>query len=441
MSQTTGLVRGIRRWDLVALGINFVIGAGIFGLPAKVFSLSGPASLIAYAICAVAVLLIGLCFAEVSSHFTRTGGPYLFATEAFGAFAGFEVGWLRWLAGVSSFAANSNLFVDYLFYLWPAANGSWARALVITTAVLSITVINVIGVRDTAVASNVLAIGKLIPLLIFIAIGLFFVEPLNFAMTARPGYSAMSMSVLLLMYAFSSFESVTILAGETQDPQRTVPFSLFVTIGIVTAVYVLIQVVCIGTFPELAGSTKPLAEASSRFLGGAGASLIAVGALVSMAGNFNANLLSNSRLLFVMAEDRHLPRFFAAIQPRFRTPYISILFCAAVVLGMALSGTFIQLVAVSVIARIAMYAFTCAALPVLRRKRNLSTAGFRAPMGPLLATVSVALCLWMLSNSTRGEALTATIAAAAGSLIYFSYKVGTRRGSHQDTLSSSPKED
>jgi amino acid transporter len=171
--------------------------------------------------------------------------------------------------------------------------------------------------------------------------------------------------------------------------------------------------VCIGTFPELAELIGgPLAKPVAVFLGAVGASLIAVGALVSMAGNFNANLLSNSRLLFVMAEDRHLPKIFAAIQPRFRTPYISILFCAIVVLGMALSGTFIQLVAVSVIARIAMYAMTCAALPVLRRRRTLSTAGFRAPLGPLVAGVSIALCLWMLSNSTRGEATTSIIAAS-----------------------------
>lgn len=434
MTQTTGLVRGIRRWDLVALGINFVIGAGIFGLPARVFSLSGSASVIAYAICAGAVLLIGLCFAEVSSHFTRTGGPYLFATEAFGAFAGFEVGWLRWLAGVSSFAANSNLFVDYLFYLWPATSSSWARALVITTAVLSITVINVIGVRDAAITSNVLAIGKLIPLVLFVAVGLFFVEPQRFALTSTPGYSAMSISVLLLMYAFSSFESVTILAGETRDPQRTVPFALFATIGSVTALYVLIQIVCIGTFPELASSTRPLAEASSRFLGGAGASLIALGALVSMAGNFNANLLSNSRLLFVMAEDRHLPRLFAAIQPRFRTPYIAILFCALVVLGLALSGTFIQLVGVSVIARIAMYACTCAALPVLRGKANLSAPGFKAPKGPVLAALSIALCLWMLSNTTRREGLTAMIAAVAGSIIYTSHKLRMRKSAKEVPL-------
>ncbi|HET8674647.1 MAG TPA: amino acid permease, partial [Blastocatellia bacterium] len=320
------LVRGIRRWDLVAFGINLTVGAGIFGLPSRVYSLSGPASLIAYAVCAVAILLVGLCFAEVSSHFNKTGGPYLYAREAFGSLVGFEIGWLRWLAGVAAFAANSNLLVDYLLYLWPAAESGAVRPLVISTTILSVTAINLIGVRDTAIASNILAVGKLIPLLFFIVVGLFFINPQNFSMATQPSYSQMSISVLLLMYAFSGFESLTIPAGETRDPQRSIPFALLTTIGIVTVVYVLIQVVCIGTLPELASSSRPLADASSRFLGAWGGYLISAGAIVSMAGNFNANILGTSRLVFAMARDGHLPRIFAAIQPRFRTPYISILF-------------------------------------------------------------------------------------------------------------------
>lgn len=417
------LVRGIRRWDLVAFGINLTVGAGIFGLPSRVYSLSGPASLIAYAVCAVAILLVGLCFAEVSSHFNKTGGPYLYAREAFGSLVGFEIGWLRWLAGVAAFAANSNLLVDYLLYVWPAAESGAVRPLVISTAILSVTAINLVGVRDTAIASNILAVGKLIPLLFFIVVGLFFISPQNFSMATQPSYSQMSISVLLLMYAFSGFESLTIPAGETRDPQRSIPFALLTTIGIVAVLYVLIQVVCIGTLPELASSSRPLADASSRFLGAWGGYLISAGAIVSMAGNFNANILGTSRLVFAMAQDGHLPRIFAAIQPRFRTPYISILFSAGVVLGLALSGTFIQLVAVSVMARVAMYAATCAALPVLRRKSGLQPAKFQLPMGAVIASLCVAVCVWMLSNSTRGEALRATIAAGAGLLLYYLCKL------------------
>src|SRR5258705_11479524 len=122
-----GLVRGVRRWDLVAITINGVIGAGIFGLPAKVFSLIGPYSLVAFGVCALVVTLIILCFAEVGSRFNETGGPYLYAREAFGPTVAFEVGWLMWLARLTAFAANCNLLVNYLRYFWPQATNSFWR--------------------------------------------------------------------------------------------------------------------------------------------------------------------------------------------------------------------------------------------------------------------------------------------------------------------------
>ena len=412
------LVRGIRRWDLVALGVNFVLGAGIFGLPARVYNLAGPASLVAYAVCSAAVVLIVLCFAEVASRFRQTGGPYVYAREAFGPFVGFEVGWLRWLAGVASFAANSNLLLDYLSFLWPAVHGGFLRAFVLTFLILLIATVNLIGVKDTARVSNVLAIGKLIPLLLFIGIGSFFIDTSNFSAGVAPGYHSFSMSVLLLLYAFTGFESIGIPAGEMKDPQRNIPFSLLTTIGIVTVLYVAIQIVCIGTLPELGSSTRPLTDASIRFLGGAGAYLISVGVLVSIAGNLTSQMLSTPRMLFAIAEQGQLPRGLAAVHTRFRTPYVSILASTAVILALALSGTFIQMLTISVMARLVTYGATSAALPILRRKSGVEPAKFVLPAGSLIAVVSVALCIWMLSNSTAREAVMAASAFTVGLLVY-----------------------
>src|SRR6266481_2860198 len=160
-----GLVRGIRKWDLVALAINGIIGAGIFGLPAKVYSLIGSYSLIAFVACGFVVLLIILCFAEVGSRFDETGGPYTYAREAFGPTVAFEVGWLIWLARLTAFAANCNLMVSYLAFFWAPANSTMPRALIITGTVLSLTALNVFGVRQAAIASNLFTVGKLIPML------------------------------------------------------------------------------------------------------------------------------------------------------------------------------------------------------------------------------------------------------------------------------------
>src|SRR5919112_1122809 len=177
MEQTTeaGLVRGIRKWDLVALIINSMVGAGIFVLPARAFGLIGPYSLAAFVICALVIALIILCFAEVVSRFKETGGPYLYARETFGPAAGFQVGWMFWLARLTSSAANCNLLVVYLGYFWPEATAGLWRAVIITVVFVALTAVNYVGVRDAAAVSNLFAVGKLVPLLVFIAVGIFFI--------------------------------------------------------------------------------------------------------------------------------------------------------------------------------------------------------------------------------------------------------------------------
>src|SRR5215218_197273 len=185
-----GLVRGIRRWDLVAIAINGIIGAGIFGLPSKVYDLIGTYSLIAFVACALVVALIILCFAEVSSRFDETGGPYLYAREAFQPAVAFEVGWLIWLARITAFAANCNLLINYLGYFWNSATDSFWRASVIIFVVLVLAAINLLGIRQAAIVSNVFTIGKLVPIIIFIGAGLFFLKPQAFTLGASPATGA-----------------------------------------------------------------------------------------------------------------------------------------------------------------------------------------------------------------------------------------------------------
>src|SRR5256714_894380 len=230
-----GLVRGIRRWDLVAVSINGIIGAGIFGLPSKVYALIGSYSLIAFVVCALVVMLIILCFAEVGSRFEQTGGPYLYAQQAFGSAVAFEVGWLIWLARLTAFAANCNLMISYLSFFWAPANTGMIRALIIVAVVVALTFLNVVGVRQAAIASNIFTIGKLVPMLVFIAVGLFFLNPHAFALGARPATGAFSQSVLLLLYAFTGFEMATIPAGEIRNPQRDLPRALLITTALMLA--------------------------------------------------------------------------------------------------------------------------------------------------------------------------------------------------------------
>jgi basic amino acid/polyamine antiporter, APA family len=417
-----GLIRGIRKWDLVAVAINGIIGAGIFGLPARVYALIGTYSLIAFIACAFVVLLIILCFAEVGSRFDETGGPYTYAREAFGPTVGFEVGWLSWLARLSAFAANANLMVSYLGFFWPGATGPVQRATIICAVVISLAAINFIGVRQAAIASDFFTIGKLIPLLIFIAAGLFFLRPESYAFGPRPSTGAFSQSVLLLIFAFTGFEMAAIPAGEVRDPRRNLPRALLIAIAVVASVYILVQVVCVGTLPQLATSTKPLADAAQNFIGTAGAGIISAGAIISIAGNLNILMLSGSRLPFAFAEQQQLPQLVARVHPRFFTPYVAIGITAAAMLLLTLKSSFVAALTISAIARLVTYVATCVALPVLRRRKDLPPPAFRVRGGLIIAVAASILAVWLIANSTSKEAIQSLIAAAVGLAIYFVYR-------------------
>ncbi len=419
----TGLLCGIRKWDLVAVAINGIIGAGIFGLPAKVYALIGTYSLIAFVACAFVVTLIILCFAEVGSRFDETGGPYTYAHAAFGPTVGFEVGWLSWLARLTAFAANANLMISYLAFFWPGAASPWPRATIISLVVITLAAINFIGVRQAAIASDFFTIGKLIPLLIFIAAGLFFLKPQAYAFGPRPSTGAFSQSVLLLIFAFTGFEMAAIPAGEVRDPRRNLPRALLIATAVVATTYILVQIVCVGTLPQLASSTKPLADAAQNFMGTAGAAIISAGAIISIAGNLNILVLSGSRLPFAFAERKQLPAIVARVHRRFFTPYVAIAITASAMLVLTLKSSFVAALTISAIARLVTYGVTCAALPVLRRRSGVSSAMFRVSGGAAIAVAALILAVWLLAHSTRTEAIQATIAAAVGLMIYFAYRM------------------
>ena len=421
-SSTPGLLRSLRRWDLVAVVLNGVIGAGIFGLPSRVFALAGNFSLLAFGVCGLCVWLIVLNFAEVGARFTGTGGPYLFARAAYGGTIGFGVGWLVWLARVTSFAANLTLLPEYLGFFFPAGATGMVRAAILTGVVTLLTFLNVRGVRSAANVSNVLAAGKLVPLAVFIGVGLFHLAPAPFSLAGTPDYRGFSQSVMLLIYAFTGFEMAVIPAGETRNPARDLPAALMIGMALVVTFYILIQAVCMGTLPELAASHRPLADAADRFLGVGGAAMITAGILISLAGNLNALLLAASRVLFAMAERGDLPTTLAAIHPRFRTPTKAVILTAAIMLSLAVSGTFVYLVTLSIVVRLVTYFATCGALPLLRRRAKAPSAMYRVPGGIAVAVAGMLVCAWLLSSSTKRETGDAALASAIGLAMYWAHR-------------------
>ena len=426
MSETReGLSRAITKWDLVALFVNVTVGAGIFRLPADVQKTVGNYSLLAFVVCAVVIGLVVLCFAEVGSRFSGTGGPYLYARETFGPALGFIVGWLMWLTRVAGFATLIQVFVAYLGYFWPAAQSGAARTIIVTSLVLVLTMINLIGVRESTRVGDVITISKLIPLLLFVAVGLFFLKPTSFPLGPRPGWGAFSAAVFLLIYVFSGFEAVLVNSGEIDQPQRVIPFALLVGMSAAVLLFLLIQLVCIGTLPQLTTSERPLADASQNFLGTVGPAIISAGALIGILGTLNTVMLALTRLPYAMSLQGQLPRVLSHVHVRFRTPHVSILLSAAVALFLSLTGTFIYAVRVTVITRVIVYASTCVALLVVRRRsaappdstQNRPT-GFQLPAGSLIASVCIVLCLWLLANSGLAEVRDVAIAMAIGLAVF-----------------------
>jgi amino acid transporter len=430
-----GLSREIRKWDLIALLVNVTVGAGIFRLPADVQKTVGNYSLAAFVVCAVIVGMIALCFAEVGSRFSSTGGPYLYARETFGPTISFMVGWLMWLTRVAGFATLAQVFVAYLGYFWPPAESGLPRISIITALVVVLTVINIIGVKQSARIGDMFTVSKLIPLVLFVAVGLFFINPARFTLAARPGLGSFSAAVFILIYVFSGFEAVLVNSGEIRQPQRVIPFALIVALGASVVLFLLIQVVCIGTLPNLAGSERPLAEASHSFLGAAGPPIISAGALIGIFGTLNVIMLACTRLPFAMAVQGQLPIQLARVHRRFRTPHVSILVSATAVLLLALSGTFIYAVKVTVITRVIVYASTCVALPMLRRRSKIASSArtvgsashsFELPGGVFVSVVCVILCLCLLANSGWQEARDVAIAIVIGLVVYAATRLGRR---------------
>ena len=404
--------------SLTAIALNGMIGAGIFALPASVAQLIGRASPAAYIVASIAALLITLCFAEAGSLFEGTGGPYLYARAAFGPFAGFQAGWMFVLTRLTAAAAISNTFAAYLGYFWPAAAHGIGRLITITALIAALAAINCLGIRQGVWAINILTAGKLIPLLAFCLAGLFFLDPRAFSFTTLPSPGSLQEASLLLFFAFGGFEVASVPSEEVIRPRRTLPGALIAAVVLGASLYLLIQLVAMGTLPELAASATPLATAASRFLGPAGGVLLTIGAILSTSGTNTSSILAGSRMLYALAQGGQLPPALGRIHPRYRTPVVAIVLFAVVAWGLAASGTFVQLAVVSALARLLFYLGTCLAIPVLRRKIPADELRFTIPGGATIPWLAAALCAWLMIGSSLSQVLMLAAAVVAGAIFY-----------------------
>jgi amino acid transporter len=421
--------RVVSRVEVLALSLNDVVGSGVYLLPAAcAAALAGPASLWGVALAGLAVLLIVLCFAEAASRFDEPGGAYVYAREAWGDLAGFEVGWMTYLTRVATLASLSAGFAQALSWAWPAAGAGAVRGAVIVVPLLVLTAINVAGVKAGARTSSILLVVKLVPLAVFVLFGLFAVDGSLVLAPARVDPAGLGEVALLLLFAYAGFENTAAPAGEYRDPRRDVPFALVAQIGLVTLLYALVQLVALGTLPDLAASRSPLADAARGFLGGWGGAFLTAGAAASILGTAGNTVLSGPRYLYALARDGYGPAFLGRLHSRTRTPAAAIVLTTALVLPLALTGSFAGLAALSVVARLAGYVSTAAAVPVLRRKRPDTSATVRLPLGPTIPIAAVVVSAFLVASATALDLAAGAAALAAGLAVHALRRKGVRRG-------------
>jgi APA family basic amino acid/polyamine antiporter len=429
LTKSTSLRRAVTRWQIVGMSMNGVIGSGVYLLPAAAAAFLGPASLWAVPLAGVAVLVLALCFAEAGSHFDEPGAAYVYTREAFGEFAGFQVGWMTWLARLASAAALWNGLVQALAFVLPGAGDGGARVLVILLPLTFFCVVNLVGVQYAARLEVGLTIAKTLPLLLLVAFGITAIDGSLLVPATMPDAAGFGAASLLLLYAYAGFENTAAAAGEFKNPKRDVPFAVLTVIGAVTLLYTLIQLVALGTLPDLAAHADgaPLADAAVVVLGAWGGLLMTLGAALSIGGNVGNTMLVGSRYLYALANSGFGPPILARVHPRFQTPAWAIVTQAVLTAALALSGSFVQLALLSVVARLATYIGTAAAVPVLRRQFPAKEHTIVLPGGATIPVLALLVCAAFLASSTAANLVAGLIALVFGAAVYaFRRKVQTR---------------
>lgn len=427
-ARDSGLLRAVGPLGLAAAIANVTIGGGIFRLPSAVAESLGPAAPVAYLVCASVMAMIAMSIAEAGSRVSATGGPYAYVETAFGPFAGYLVGVMTWMIGVTAVAAVANVFIDSLGAIAPpfASPGGRAAGLALVFGLFA--VVNVIGVEHGSRLNTLTIVLKLVPLVLLVALGIGAIQPANLVVTDTPTVATITRTSIVLLFAFTGVESAMVPGGEVRDPSRTVPRAILIGMSGVTVLYLAVQLVAQGVLGgALAASKTPLADAAGVAMGPWGRQLLLVGVVVSTFGYLSGMSLASPRSLYAFGRDGYLPRAVAAIHPRFRTPWVAVLVQLSLVCALAISSSFGALAVISNVAALLVY-FGCAAGAWQLRRLGVQEPGttpYRMPGGAVIPWVACAAILGLLTSITAAEWLVLAEVAGVASVVFV---VARRRG-------------
>ena len=419
--KSEGLKRELGVIDIATNVVNMTVGAGIFLLPALVAAILGNASIIAYVFCGILYFCIMLCYAEMSSRITSSGGAYVYIEKAFGPFAGFVANNLYWFCGTLLGAALTNGAADMLSVPFPIFNEEFFRVLLFIVLIASFCYSNVAGVKQSMIIAKLLTIMKLLPIILIVVVGLFQLNFHNLKWKGFPSSDEIGTASLLLFAAFLGGETAATMSGEMKNPRRTGPLGILLGVGSVIIFYMLIQIVAQSSLGiSLATQKAPLASVAGSELGSWGWQLLMICGIISIFGTLFSGIMAFSRVVFAGAFNGLLPKFLSKVHPRYGTPYWSIITLSAIALILACTGGYRQLIIVATISM--MLLFVGAVLSLIKfklsKEDNKDVKGFRIPGGIIIPVIALVTLAWFLSHSKTNEIKGAIIFITIVSLIY-----------------------
>jgi len=414
--------------SICLLGINAIVGSGIFLLPGKIAKEAGMWSIGVIIFDAFLVFLIALCFAEAGGLFKKNGGPYVYAKEAFGEFVGFEVGFMKWAIMLIAWAAMAVAFYTALSNEFPILKTILYKNVIAASLIAILTVMNLCGVRISKILNNIVTLAKLLPLLFFVLVGVFYIKGSNFSpMDAVPAItlSSFGAGALIAFYAFTGFESIAVAAEDMDNAERNVPLAIILVISAVSLFYLLIVVVSIGILGgSLPTSEAPIAEAAGIFMGPIAKAIVSAGTLISIGGINLASSFLVPRSSVALADDGFLPGIMKKRDKK-DVPYISVIVSGLLTALICLTGSFTTLLSISVVSRFAQYIPTCLAIIVFRRKGMKGT--FRIPLGWTVPILAVLVSLYLLWNSDLYKVIFGLGGLGIGAVLYVVMKLTNKK--------------
>jgi len=413
-----GLRRDLSYFDLMNIVIGAIVGSDIYIIPGITAGLIGPFAIVVWIVGGVVAMVLAMVFGYCAYYVPRVGGSYAYVSTAFNDFWGFVAGWSMCIAEIVALPVFAIVFTSYLQYFVPL-DGE-AQFAVKTLFVVAFVAVNIRGVKAAGRLNDVLTLAKLTPLLLIILLGVgslvFNPERLgNYTPFAPFGLGSFGTVMVLVFWAYAGFELGSLPSSEVVDPKKNVPRALITGMAIVVFFYVMTNVAVFGlvSSADLAKSAIPLVLASTALLGTAGAVITGVGALASVSGTDETEVMGTARLIYAMSADGLLPRALGRIHARFKTPYVAILLEGAIALALSLFTGISQLISFAVFNLGVCYLLVCLALAVLKRSGEKGLPG-----QGLLPWAGALISVYLLVSTSAFDVVVGSVLVLLGIPVY-----------------------